>query len=119
MNLDNIIGIVLLFINIPFGLGGFIYFIYVGRKYRNKIYYYFAFLTYVASWFMLFAGIYLCGEKYSKYIIETYVIKYTYIIVLLVAAVFVFFYLFRKKIFKNLLKKIIIRKPKKNRLFLV
>lgn len=114
MTLDVIIGIMLLFINVPFGLGGFIYFIHIGRKNKKKIYYYIAFITYLISWLMLFLGVYLCGETYSKFIIENYVVKYTYFIIAVILLVFIIIYLFRKKIFKKLLKKLPIKKSKKN-----
>ncbi|MDD3064695.1 MAG: hypothetical protein PHI20_05205 [Endomicrobiaceae bacterium] len=113
MTPDVIIGIILLFINVPFGLGGFIYFVYIGRKYKNKIYYYIAFLTYLISWVMLFAGVFLCGETYSKFIIEKYVVKYTYLIIALILTILAFIYFFRKQIFKKLLKNLVIKKSKK------
>jgi len=113
MTLDVIIGIILLFINVPFGLGGFVYFVYIARKNKKKIYYYIAFITYLISWLMLFLGIYLCGEKYSKFIIEKYVVKYTYLIIAIVLLAFIMIYVFRKKIFKKLLKSIQIKKFKK------
>ncbi|MDD5020945.1 MAG: hypothetical protein PHR82_02270 [Endomicrobiaceae bacterium] len=114
LTLDVIIGIILLFINVPFGLGGFIYFVYIARKNKQKIYYYMAFITYLVSWAMLFLGVYLCGEKYSKFIIETYVVKYTYVLIAVVLSAFIMVYVFRKKIFKKLLKKVLVKKSKKN-----
>lgn len=113
MTLEVIIGIMLLFINVPFGLGGFIYFVYIARKNKKKIYYYVAFFTYFISWLMLFLGVYLCGEKYSKFIIEKYVVKYTYLIIAIVLSAFIMIYVFRKKIFKKLLKKVLAKKSKK------
>ena len=113
MTLDVIIGIILLFINVPFGLGGFIYFVYIARKNKQKIYYYVAFITYLVSWLMLFLGVYLCGEKYSKFIIETYVVKYTYALIAIILSAFIVIYVFRKKIFKKIFKKIISKKYKK------
>jgi len=119
MNLDVIIGITLLFLNVPFGLGGFIYFVYIARKNKKRVYYYIAFITYLISWLMLFLGVYLCGETYSKFIIENYVVKYTYLLIAVILLVFIMLYVFRKKIFKNLLKKVFIKKSKKFNKFLL
>jgi hypothetical protein len=109
MTLGVIIGIILLFINIPFGLGGFIYFAYIGRKNNKKIYYYIAFITYLVSWLMLFTGIYLCGKTYSKFIIENYIVRYIYVVIPVVLLIFTVLYAFRKKI-KKLLKKVHVKK---------
>ena len=109
-----ITGITLLFANIPFGLGGFAYFVYLGRKTKNKFFYYVAFITYFFSWLMLFAGIYLCGETYSKHIIKNYVVKYTYWLIGIFLLIFFIIFFLRRQIFKKLIKISFLKKSKKH-----
>ncbi len=114
LSLGVITGVILLFINIPFGLGSLTYFMYLGKKNKNKKFYYIGFLLYFVSWLMFFAGLYLCGESYSKFIIKNYVVKYVYWLMAAALLVSVIAYIFRKKIFRKIIRKFIIQKKKKH-----
>jgi len=102
MTAELIIGIILILINVPFGLGGAFICGYYGKKTGKKFFYFLSVVVYAFSWGMLAAGVWLCGRPYAEYIIENYVKKYivpTVIVSLIFAIIFLFVY--RKKIFKN------------------
>lgn len=100
MTLKIIIGIILLLINVPIGWLGLTYFVCYGQKTKKRFYYLIAFLVYVFSWIMLGIGVYLCGEKYSKLILNNPIIKYAIPIILIIIIIYII-YNFKKTVSKS------------------
>ena len=102
MTIEQIIGIVLILINVPFGWGGALLCGYYGQKTGKKFFYVLSVAVYILSWVMLAVGVLLCGKPYAEYIIENYVAKYivpTVFVTLVIVIAILFVY--RKKIFKK------------------
>jgi hypothetical protein len=103
MTLRIIIGIILLLINVPVGWLGLTYFICYGKKTGKKIYYWVAFFVYAVSWGLLGLGVYLCGEKYSKIVLNDPIIKYVFPVILIGIIIYIV-YNFKKKLAKPVSK---------------
>lgn len=103
MTLKIIIGIILLLINVPIGWLGLTYFVCYAQKTKKRFYYLIAFLVYAFSWIMLGLGVYLCGEKYSKLILNNPIMKYVVPIILIIIAIYIV-YQFKKTLSKSLKK---------------
>ena len=103
MTLKIIIGIILLLINVPIGWLGLTYFVCYGQKTKKRFYYLIAFSVYAFSWIMLGLGVYLCGEKYSKLILNNPVMKYVVPVILIVLIIYII-YKFKKTLSKPLTK---------------
>lgn len=102
MTPEQIIGIILILINVPFGWGGALICGYYGQKTGKKFFYVLSVIIYILSWGMLGAGILLCGKPYAEYIIENYVAKYIVPVVFVtLVIVILFLFIYRKKIFKK------------------
>ena len=102
MTLEQIIGIILILINVPFGWGGALIYGYCGQKTGKKFFYVLSVVVYILSWVMLSVGVLLCGKPYAEYIIKNYVAKYIVPVVFVtLAVVIVILFVYRKKIFKK------------------
>ena len=102
MTLEQIIGIILILINVPFGWGGALICGYYGQKTGKKFFYVLSVVVYILSWIMLSVGVLLCGKPYAEYIIKNYVTKYIVpAVIVTLAIVIVFLFVYRKKIFKK------------------
>ena len=102
MTLEQIIGIILILINVPFGWGGALLCGYYGQKTGKKFFYVLSVVVYILSWVMLSVGVLLCGKPYAEYIIENYVAKYIVpIVVICVIVSVILIFVYRKKIFKK------------------
>lgn len=102
MTLEQIIGIILILINVPFGWGGALLCGYYGQKTGKSFFYVLSVVVYILSWVMLSVGVLLCGKPYAEYIIKNYVAKYIVPAVFVtLAVVIVILFVYRKKIFKK------------------
>ena len=102
MTLEQIIGIILILINVPFGWGGALICGYYGQKTGKKFFYVVSVVVYILSWVMLSVGVLLCGKPYAEYIIKNYVAKYIVPVVFVtLVVVIVILFVYRKKIFKK------------------
>ncbi len=90
-------GIILIIINVPLGWAGLFLFGYYGKKTGKKIYYVLSVATYVISWIMAAVGVYLCEEKYAKYIFANYIIKFIYPVMFIIIIVLIALYFYKKK----------------------
>jgi small-conductance mechanosensitive channel len=72
MSMSVILGIVLIFVNVPLGWIGLVWFAGHAKKTGRKLFYFVGIGIYGLSWALLALGIFLCGKDLATELLEKY-----------------------------------------------
>jgi uncharacterized membrane protein AbrB (regulator of aidB expression) len=72
MSASVIFGIVLIFINVPLGWIGIVWFASLAKKTGRKVFYFVGIGIYGLSWGLLALGVYICGKDLATELLTKY-----------------------------------------------